>query len=138
MTKVLLKNTLQPRYFISYSRMDSKIADAIKGILPSHSNYVWHDIDRIAIGDNWMEEIQCGIYESDEVIILVSESSAKSVMVKYEVTTAQSLDKPIRPILVHPTTSLPDFIAHIQHLDLSQSASGLGERIAKFLTLDNQ
>ncbi len=117
--------SLRPSFFISYSRKQKNIAEALKETLANNARSVWVDIESIVIGDNWKEEIYLGLSHCDELVLLVSDDSLGSKAVAEELKLATEQAKPIRPIIVAPlTTALPDALADLQYIDLSRRNTG--------------
>lgn len=102
MPNALLQEFLRPSYFISYSRRDIGAVERLKELLESEVTSMWHDVDQIVAGDAWLREIEVGIQNCDELILLLSDASVSSAVVRQELHMAQSLRKTIRPIAFAP------------------------------------
>jgi hypothetical protein len=85
---------------------------------------VWCDVDQINTGDNWKLEIDRGIFECDELILLVNDESLSRPIVLHEIATAQSLQKAVHPILTGRLTQpLPPNLQSISYLDLTNAGA---------------
>jgi hypothetical protein len=112
--------------FISYAKKDThEIALDLARTLHSRPNLTaWMDKVLVA-GDSWAAQIQDEISRADLVMVLLSPDinrprsamSGGSFVIK-EINYAQSLHKPILPVMVMPT-HLPVQIADLQYIDLS-------------------
>lgn len=107
--------------FISYRRNDEpgyvgRLADGLRERFGDDK--VFMDIDDIAMGHNWRDQIESSIKSSSVVLLVIGkrwesellrrrESSARESDVHlFELLTAQALDKPIVPVLL-PNAKLP-------------------------------
>lgn len=116
--------SLQPRFFVSYSRKQKYIAEELQKFLKQQSMTVWFDQDAITIGDNWMEEIRKGIHQSDELVLIVSPDSLKSEIVSQEITIAETCGKIIRPFVLETCTAeIPAFIQKYHYEILATDGS---------------
>ena len=68
----------KPRVFIGYTHEDSKFVDDLAIRLRASRVDVWIDKWKIKIGDSITQRINEGIGESDFLIIVLSQASAKS------------------------------------------------------------
>jgi len=84
--------------FISHSHEDGDFADLLKLKLKDFGIKSWLDVDNIMVGQDWMEQIDHAITESDAIIILLSPSSKISEYVVYEWAYALGKDKIVIPI----------------------------------------
>lgn len=105
------------KLFISYARVDKPYCTQIIDALDVHD--VWYD-QRLHAGQQWWEEIQLRVRWCDGLVYLLSPDSVKSEYCQKELQIARSLGKHIFPVLIHASTSIPDFLAHIQYADLSR------------------
>jgi len=83
-------NPISARLFISYKRHahpDEQVAVYLQKTLSRHGHQVFID-QTLRTGDAWMEEIDRQLKQSDFLIVLLSENSADSEMVKAEVSRA--------------------------------------------------
>lgn len=120
MSIVLLRDSLRPRYFISYSRAQLEFAQQLRQRLDGVALSIWHDLEQMAHGDDIRAEIECGIRGCDEIVLLVCERSVTSEWVRYEIEMADATDRMIRPIIVQrPGSPLPPRLAGLHHVDVS-------------------
>ena len=75
--------TQMPKVFISHSSKDDKFVQHLAGDLQEAGIEVWVD-DRITVGDEFVEEINQGLFDSDYVAAVLSPNSIKSHWVKKE------------------------------------------------------
>ncbi len=122
---VQISDSLRPAYFVSYSRKQTHIANDLKDTLAKVARAIWFDLDSIVVGDDWVDEIYQGLYDCDELVLLVSDESLRSPIVEKELEIVREQGKPIRPIIVTRLTApLPVSLACLQYVDLSRVNSG--------------
>lgn len=92
--------------FISYSRKDAAIADAIRHYLEDVGIRCWIDVEGIERQD-WAGAIMNGLRQCDIYVIVVSKNSIESIEVAKEVTQATHICKYILPFKVDDEM-LPD------------------------------
>jgi WD40 repeat protein len=112
--------TRQPeklRVFISYSRRDSAVADALVDALDNRFDVT---IDRrdLPFGEKWQAELADYIRLSDTVIWLISEASVQSNWVNWELDEVAKRNKRLVPVMVAETArdALPRQIGEIHIL----------------------
>jgi hypothetical protein len=76
------------RFFISYSSFNTDLASGIERILRAAGHGVWRDRTSLKVGDNWRTEVEFGITNSDEVIVLLTPESSASEPVAHEIRYA--------------------------------------------------
>jgi len=88
--------------FISYSSKDLDIATKLHTDLESHGIEVWRDRNGIRKGDFWDDKITEALLNPliKYVIILISENSIKSEMVKNEIEFASQIKKILVPVII--------------------------------------
>jgi hypothetical protein len=86
--------------FLSYSREDSSAVGEIAENLKKSGWDVWMDVQSIAGGDQWRDEIAKGITNADAVVLNVSPSACSSDYVRKEVFFAIRHGKPVVPVMV--------------------------------------
>jgi hypothetical protein len=92
--------------FLSYSRANRAYARALTSFLRARGVQVWID-DRLQPGDAaWTAAIEQAIEECFAVVVIMSESSARSKWVDREMDKAQDLGRPILPLLLSGTPFL--------------------------------
>lgn len=109
--------------FISYCRTDSDLARRLNEALISLGKLTWFDQESIASGENYQQEIHCGIETSDNFLFIISPKSVNSPHCSGEVKYAQSLNKRIVTILSQKVViqDLHPALAKVQWIDFSQN-----------------
>lgn len=108
--------------FVSYSRHDIEIADALVSRLADAGLEVWIDRQDIRAGRHWRTEIVTAIDECDALILLLSPHSIASDNVLKEVTLAEGSNRRIFPVFIQETELLPDMrylLAGVQFIDFT-------------------
>ncbi len=90
----------QPKVFISYSSVDGDFAELMKMKLEQSDIIVWRDVHEISAGEEWRNEIDYGLLNSDTIIVVLNKNSSKSSYVTYEWAFALGNGKNIIPILI--------------------------------------
>jgi predicted RNA-binding protein with RPS1 domain len=85
--------------FISYAREDQSYVTALVSYLGAHAVPAWTDV-AIQGGEVWRREIERAIGRSFGVLVVMTPSSAKSTWVERELTLAETLGRPILPLLL--------------------------------------
>ncbi len=105
--------------FISYSRREILFVKKLAKDLEEQGYDVWFDLTDIAGGDHWADEIQKGIEESEDFIIVVSSNSIESEWVEKEFLFANNQGLKIIPILFDDCEAkLPIWLMDIQYIDM--------------------
>lgn len=104
------------KIFISYSHIDSEIADKLSQILNKTEIDFFLDKKNIKWGENLQEKI---IDELDNktthIIPIISPASIKSQWVVYEIITAKNKNITILPFLTHPSMDIPFFLKDLKY-----------------------
>jgi len=106
----------QPKVFISYSSADGDFAELMKMKLEQSNIIVWRDLYEISAGEDWRNEIDYGLLNSDTILVVLNKNSSKSSYVTYEWSFALGNGKNIIPILVEECEIHPR-IKVLQHFD---------------------
>jgi hypothetical protein len=78
----------------------------------------------MSIGDLWRNEIETGIFRSDELVLLLSDDSLKSKVVAEEVAIGSKYDKAIRPLVIaRLTVPIPEYLRRYHYDDLTNKSS---------------
>ncbi|MEK6477021.1 toll/interleukin-1 receptor domain-containing protein [Catalinimonas sp. 4WD22] len=85
--------------FISYSRKDTPIIDAITKLMRFNKQRVFLDRDSINPGEKWKDMLEKAITNCDQLILFWCCHSGKSEWVKKEFELGIKLQKPIVPVL---------------------------------------
>src|SRR5258708_558232 len=91
------------RVFISYSRRDAAVADALFEALTALGFEAKIDRRDLPFGEKWQSELAEFIRLSDTVIWLVSEASIHSEWVNWELDEVAKRNKRLVPILIGDT-----------------------------------
>lgn len=86
--------------FISYSSSNEDFAELLKMKLEEANISVWKDTNQILSGKEWRNEIDCGLLNSDLILVVLDKISATSAYVTYEWAFALGNGTPIIPILL--------------------------------------
>lgn len=105
------------KLFVSYARVDKSYCNQIVELLDMHD--VWFD-RRVHAGQLWWDEILRRLDWCDGMIYLLSPDSTASMYCQKELDILLRLGKPIFPIMIRHNTPVPEAIAHIQYVDLSE------------------
>lgn len=106
--------------FISYSRSDSKIADAVVAALDAAGLKVWLDRREIQIGQSFVAAMNEGLAEASYLLFLASPASLASHWVETEWTSALAK----RDIVVIPLKvaecEMPPILRSLVYVDMSR------------------
>ncbi len=105
------------RLFVSYARVDKPYCIQIVDTLEAHDS--WFD-QRLYAGQNWWQEILRRLDWCEGFIYLLSPDSVASEYCRKEFELAQSLGRPIFPILIHKDLNLPPSLAEVHYVDFSE------------------
>jgi hypothetical protein len=93
--------------FISYSRDDLDFADQLDAALRLSGFSTTFDRHGISGGENWQRRLGALVRDADTVAFVLSPSSAKSDVCRWEVEEAVRLGKRILPVLCRPLEDAP-------------------------------
>ena len=94
------RNTMKHQVFISYSRKDKDMADALCEILKDNGIEYWIDKEGVYSSSNYKELIVDAIEVSQAVIFISSVNSNASLNVIREIGYAVNMNKPILPLML--------------------------------------
>lgn len=100
-----------PNVFVSYSRQDFHVAEALTATLAAHGTVPWLDVERIRPGADWPAAINAAIDAADVVVVVTSPAALASPYVREEWRRALAVGKPVRLALVRGTTLPPELSA---------------------------
>jgi hypothetical protein len=105
--------------FISYSRQDRQFVEALTARLREAGVRTWTDLDNIAAGKDWAQEIDRGLLEATALIYVASKNSAQSHWMDREYTTFLERAKKVIPVVIDDDgpTNLPSPLRRIQWVD---------------------
>ncbi|MDQ7036300.1 MAG: toll/interleukin-1 receptor domain-containing protein [Anaerolineae bacterium] len=85
--------------FLSYSRADKPFILQLKRLIEGEGYSVWLDQTEITGGDDWWQSIEEGIRTARIYLVVMTPDSEESRWVKREFLLAETIGKPIIPIL---------------------------------------
>lgn len=107
-----------PGLFVSYARADTARLEPFFRLLRDGPEHIWIDVDAIQAGDDWRMEIDRGLSDCDEIVLFLSDASARSEVARYEVETAAASGTPITPVLIAPlSVAAPEVMSRLHHFD---------------------
>lgn len=109
-----------PTVFISYSRRDSEFAERLERALSAREKEVWLDVDDIAPGAKWREEIHLGLAGCDGIVFVISPDSLASAECAKELEQAFELGKRVVPVLRREPDGrpVPEQVSEINYVHL--------------------
>ncbi len=119
------------RVYISYSTKDEELAKDLSRRLRDAGVGVFLEKKMLEAGADWRREIMDALGKSDEVIVLLTDNSAHSQWVRYEMGIADALDKRLTPVVVNEGVEqlVPMVGKHfIKYADLPKYISSLKKR----------
>ncbi len=106
-----------PTLFISYKRGTSAVTPLMERLRATHYR-LWFDRDEIHLGDpDWQARIDQGVEQCGALILCLTPDACNSKPVQYEVKQAQTLSKPIFPIVLE---RLDDWVTSLKQVGLSE------------------
>lgn len=120
--------------FISYSRRDIEVAKSIVKFLRSKHYVTWRDEDNLPLGGDWTVELERAINRADVVLVLLSEHSVESEMVRKEAAWAkEEAKKPVIPVILQPNIKVPLVIFTEQRQAMFPNFSEACDQLHRFL-----
>ena len=114
------RETVMAHIIISYCRADQHLVrpftKLLGGALSVDDEAVYWD-DRFRSDESWTQQFKDGLTQSDKLFVFWCDHSAGSDAVRKEVELANSMGKPVIPVLFD-NTPLSDFLAPIHGIDL--------------------
>jgi hypothetical protein len=104
------------RTFISYSRRQFYFAEALALALQDSGVRIWFDVQSLKPGHNWAADIQAGLEDCENLVLIASPASLASEYVRAEWTQALSACKPVYVVMFEAVT-LPPSLAHLPVFD---------------------
>jgi hypothetical protein len=125
--------TLNRSVFISYSRSDKPLAEALEKELRDAGKLVWTDKE-LRAGEDWDLEIQNALKNASFVVIIVSAALFDSQWANYEIGSAIAAGTPVIPVLVGDVTYLPKHLRQLQTVDArGLDAASVGAKVTEAL-----
>ena len=113
-----------PSLFLSYARPDLDAAQRLKAELETAGHRCWMDTLDLKGGRDWLDAIEQAVSACYAFVTLVSPAAGRSKFVKAEYLLAESLSKPLLPVLIDG--ELPWYMAGTQAIALdADHADGL-------------
>jgi hypothetical protein len=107
--------------FISYGRKDARdLAIQLRDDLQAQGYRVWLDLDEIAGGASWSQNIETAIEACHLTLALMSHASYESQWCRAEQLRAIRKGKRVIPIRVQSDAEPPLHLEHMNHLDFSE------------------
>lgn len=107
---------MPPRVFISYARLDRRIAKRIARKLEELHIDTFLDEKSIEWGDDIFNEVVEGIRRSSDLIVIISPASLKSSWVPFEVGLATGINRRVLVYLTHPSLDVPGYLKHLNFI----------------------
>ena len=89
----MLLQLLRPRLFVSYSRGDHDSADILSEALQRQGCIVWIDRKQVLVGDDFVRDLSVQLGRQDGLVLLLTETSARSSWCHAEVQHALARGK---------------------------------------------
>lgn len=113
--------------FISHSSLDKWIAERIAEKVEEVGASYWLDVRDLPGGGNIMDEINVGVRDSQEVIVLFSPNSVDSHWVSFEIGVASAKGRHLTPIMNNVPYQTVQLIQGRKAIDLNDFAQYLTE-----------
>jgi hypothetical protein len=94
--------------FLSYSRRQFYFAESVVLSLQEAGEQVWFDVQELAPGEHWRDEIQQGLDEARGIIVIVSRASMASKYVRQEWEPMIAAGKPIYLVIFEEAVVPPE------------------------------
>ncbi len=112
------------RVFLSYSHKNEGFVEKFYHKLVKDGVDCFFDKESIQWGDNWVTELEKGLDESTDIILLLTPEFCESEWTKIERTGMMAddpggLKKKLRPLLLEPCHEIPRFLKSIKYIDIS-------------------
>jgi len=102
--------------FISYSHVDSKVADSIVAVFEKVGIEYFRDVKHIEWGRSISGEVRVALEQSVAILVILSPASIKSQWVPYEVGYGRALHKRVLPFLTHPAIDVPGYMGDLRRI----------------------
>lgn len=109
--------------FVSYSHADASLVAPVVKLLRVNRSLVFHDLDSIAPGQRWRNEIAHGLDQSHLVVVFWCRHASHSDEVTKEWQTALAQNKDLLPLLLD-ATPLPAPLSEFQWIDFRDAVGG--------------
>jgi hypothetical protein len=102
-----MSTLLSPHLFLSYSRRQFYFAESVVLALQKADVPIWFDVQQLAPGEQWRDEIQRGLEEASGLIVIASGSAMASKYVRAEWEPLIDAGKPVY-IALFEACDIPD------------------------------
>ena len=128
-------DTSLPYAFLSYSRQDKAVADKLTGALAARGVRIWKDVEQIAPGAKWEQELEKGLVGASAIIFFASRNSSTSRWMTYEVEAFLKRNKLVLPLILDlaGVGTLPPALHSLQWVDISSGFEYALDSIVKVL-----
>jgi hypothetical protein len=107
-----------PQIFLSYASQDGDFAELVEIRLRERGIETWRDVASLRAGDEWTQEIDTAIQQSDALILILTPAGFASPYVTYEWAHAMGRDVRVIPILREESETHPQ-LSNVQNLDFT-------------------
>ncbi len=121
----------QPYIFISYSHADAPFAALLSGRLRAAGIEHFRDTEVIDWGEDIPDRIHEALDRATHLLVLISPGSEKSAWVAYEMGYARGRRIVLVPYILHPSMTLPGFIASTKYLQNLQEEAEFIRRLRR-------
>lgn len=110
--------------FVSYSRVDAELARSIYERLEQLGFKMWRDRSDMIGGEDWWQQIEEAIKNSDSMVLCLSPEALSSSVVAKEWRYARQVGTRVIPVIARPINfnEVPQWIAKVDWLDLRTDA----------------
>jgi hypothetical protein len=112
----------RPAVFLSYTREDDRLANALEKELKELELEIWRDVRSIVAGQRWVDSVEKSIRQARAVVVLITDTSAKSDWVTYEYAFASGAGIPVVAVAAFGVR-LPIALRHFQMVQYSTAAA---------------
>lgn len=121
-----------PTIFISYSHVDTVIADRVSRALEKAGLNCWIDKQEFGPGHSFISEMNRGIGDADYVLLLLSSASVKSRWVSREWMSSLAQGTVVIPVLLSETVAIPPILSDIINFRLAPNIDQGLDKITSF------
>jgi hypothetical protein len=125
---------MEKHIFISYAHEDQEFVFKVATDLETRGARVWIDRGDIQGGEQWRESIETGIRDCQAFLLVVSPDSMKSSYVAQEIAKAETLDKPIFPLLYRNVKFPPELERLNTYQFINFRRGGYAQNLADLVT----
>lgn len=123
------------RVFVSYSHVDSAVADDVTDVLKSLNISYFRDVKNIEWGSRIEAEVREELLNCSCILVVVSPASLKSAWVPYEIGHASAMRKTILPFLTHPSLDLPLYLNSVRNIASIEQLSAYFEGLRQWTSV---